>query len=127
MDKFKNPFGYNAAFSALSGIVIMLDAPWIAANLIGAPVWLFTALGLVLVGFAGLIAFAAIKDIPHGLGMFITLQDGLWVLGTTATMGAFWSLVTPMGAAVIMGVNLIVASFGMAQYRMLKARAGVEA
>lgn len=122
MQKFKNAFGYNAAFSLISGVIILVDAPYIAANLITAPLWFFQALGLVLMGFAGMIAFAAARDLPHGLGMFITLQDGLWVVATTGAMALFWQNITPMGAALIMAINLVVAAFGLAQLRLLKAR-----
>lgn len=121
MHTFKNAFGYNAAFSALSGIVIAMDAPWIAANLIAAPDWLVVGLGLVLVGFAGLIAVALLRGLPHTLGLFIILQDGLWVLLTTMAIVYFWEAITPLGVAVIMGINLLVAAFALAQKHHLAA------
>jgi len=117
----------NAGFSALSGLVLIVDggplAPWLLTRpaMLGlsASTWLI-GLGIALLPFALAVGFVARRKLLKPVPAIIAADIG-WVAGS-ALLVAFGShLLTATGIGAVVAVAAIVAGFAFFQYRGLRA------
>lgn len=106
----------NAAFSGLSGLVLVLAAEP-AARWLGVPQSpLLLALGFGLLAFAvGLAALARSPRPSRPLVMAATGSDFAWVVGSAVLLVGFPDLLSPAGELAVTAVALVVAGLGCAQ------------
>ncbi len=118
----------NAAFSVVSGAGLAILAGPFARAAASAPVSvlgldlaiLFELLGLGVVAFGALCAWAASREtLPQGLARLIFAADIAWVAGSVLVLAlpASW---TTAGIAGIVVVALIVADFVILEYLGLR-------
>jgi hypothetical protein len=118
----------NAVFSVISGAVLVACATPFAAWATHTPVTVaglelaivFELLGLGVVAFGALCAWAASREIlPRGLARLIFVADIAWVVGSALalTLPAAW---TGLGIAGIVVVALIVADLAVLEYLGLR-------
>jgi hypothetical protein len=118
----------NAGFSALSGIVLVIDAAMISNWMFAGHPSIFgltmtvvlrtTGVGLLL--FAAFVAWAAVRrDFDSGHVAMISAADLSWVVCSVigVVLGAGW--LTPAGGIVIAAAAVIVLGFGLGQLRIL--------
>lgn len=113
---------YNALFSATSGVVLSLGAPFLSGP-IGSPTWILVALGVGLVGFAGLLLWllADADRLARG-APFVVLADVAWVLAAAVLLAGFPSLLAPVGQVGLVAVSVVVAVLAAAQAVGLRRR-----
>jgi hypothetical protein len=118
----------NAAFSVISGAVLVACATPFAAWATHAPVSVaglelaivFELLGLGVVAFGALCAWAASREtLPRGLARLIFAADIAWVVGSALALmlPAAW---TGLGIAGIVVIALIVADLAVLEYLGLR-------
>jgi hypothetical protein len=116
----------NLLFSLATAVVFLFGADALGARLGSVPVWLLQAVGVGLVGFVGVIAYALAR-LRIGWGLFISVLDIGWV-ASTVPLVLVPGLLTPWGQAATLGVAACVALFAIGQlfgvYHALKDRAG---
>lgn len=122
MHQTATPFILNAVFSLASGSAMIVAANEMAEALIRTDPLVFTVVGAVLLGFSALIFGAAAKGVPLGLGLFIILQDALWVLLTSLGLLLFADAFTGVGVGALLAVNGAVLGFTVAQMDWLRER-----
>lgn len=113
----------NAAFSMVSGLVLLLAAGpaggWIGVDETG----LVRALGGGLIAFgAGLLLLARSERPGRGLVIAASVSDFAWVAGSGVLLLAFPELLSAAGRAAVAGVALVVAGLGAAQLAGLGGR-----
>jgi hypothetical protein len=118
----------NAVFSVISGAVLVACATPFAAWATHTPVTVaglelaivFELLGLGVVAFGALCAWAASREIlPRGLARLIFAADIAWVVGSALALmlPAAW---TGLGIAGIVVIALIVADLAVLEYLGLR-------
>jgi len=122
MQQTATPFIVNALFSLASGSAMIVAANWMTETLIRTDPLFFTVVGGVLLGFSALIFGAAAKGVPLGLGLFISLQDALWVILTSLGLLLFADYFTGVGVGALLAVNTAVLGFTLAQMDWLRER-----
>lgn len=112
----------NAAFSAVSGLLMLLAGRQLSAAT-GIPATPLQLTGAILVLYAiDLTNVARARSVNRlKVWSFIGL-DGLWVLGSIAGLGLA-SMLTPIGQGAVAAVAFVVGLFGWLQYRGLRAAA----
>jgi len=108
----------NAAFSGISGLVLLLFPEFVARFLgVGAP-WFFQALGVGLLLFAADLIHQTRQAKPSPLrAISSALADFAWVLGTAVIL-LFWGKdIAIQGWVALVVIALIVAQFGIRQWR----------
>jgi len=115
--RLQTALGLNAAFSGLCGLTLMI-APRASAQLIGLPwPWLLGALGIGLMGFALLAAYAAGNPLTRrSIITVIVVADVFWVVASPVAMLAGASALTAVGQGLIALVALIVAALATIQW-----------
>ena len=108
----------NAGFSALSGLVLVLDATALSGLFGDAHPWIFRGIGIGLLLFAGDI-FATCRSprVTRAKALYFSYGDLGWVLGSIALLIA--APLSAVAAASVAGVALIVLIFGVAQFRYI--------
>lgn len=108
----------NAAFSAISAVVLLLFSSTLA-ELFNAPRSVLLGIGVGLVLFVvDLLATASRQAIPRKKALYFVGADVLWVLGSAIVLLVPTGLTTA-GRLAILGVALVVAGFAAAQYLAL--------
>lgn len=109
----------NAVFSTASGLMLIVARDALAAE-ITAPPWLFVAIGVGLLAFAAQLALMVAKpELARRLAMQVVLSDVGWVVATSAALVAFYTRVSALGVALIVVINVVVATLALLQYRGL--------
>ncbi len=109
----------NAVFSTASGLMLIVARDALAAE-ITAPPWLFVAIGVGLLAFAAQLAVMVAKpELARRLAMQVVLSDAGWVVATSAALVAFYTRVSALGVALIIVINVVVATLALLQYRGL--------
>jgi hypothetical protein len=112
----KQSLAANLAFSAVSGVCMLLTSDWLSAK-IPAPSWFWVALGIGLLAFA--VQLGAMLMNP-ALMQALTLQvvgaDIAWVVIASGLMLVFLGDITRTGVTLILGVNLVVALLAALQF-----------
>ncbi len=119
----------NAVFSTASGLMLIVARDALAAE-ITAPPWFFVAIGVSLLAFAAQLALMVAKpELARRLAMQVVLSDVGWVVATSAALVAFYTRVSALGVALIVVINVVVATLALLQYRGLttvQSRAAAE-
>lgn len=104
----------NAAFSLATGVAMLLAAPLIAGAL-GPPIEeLYLLLGAGLVLFSVTLCVIALRPAPL-IVLAVSLADATWIIATIAALLIWPSAFTPLGFAVVLAVNAVVAVIAWAQ------------
>ncbi len=109
----------NAAFSTLSGLVLLVDAGMLSDLFGGAHPWIFRGIGIGLLLFAADLTVTSLRGrISRGKALYFSLGDFGWVASSAVLL-----TVAPLPAvafAVVTGVALVVLGFGLAQVRCIR-------
>ena len=107
----------NAAFSVVSGAVLVVEAPFLAPVMgIPAPLAL-TVTGIVLLPFGLLLWWlAGREELARTVGWIAIELDVLWVAGSIALLLSGWLPLTTAGNWIIALVADAVAMFAVLQY-----------
>jgi len=109
----------NAVFSVANGVLLVLASP-MAATWIGPPVdWIYALLGVGLLLFGLVLSGVAIRPTPLAV-LAITGADLAWVIATTTALLVWRHDVTPLGWALVLGTNAVVASLAWFQQRAIR-------
>lgn len=111
----RNSLRANAAFSALSGLVLSLGASPVAEAIGLGDARILLAVGLGLLGFAGYVAFLASRpEIALGAAMAVVTADLAWVAGTGALV--LLDVLSRTGATAAIVVADVVLLFALLQW-----------
>lgn len=115
--KLRNLLRLNAAFSITSGTVTVAAAGAIAGLLDVNVVWLVRVVGVLVIGFGGLVLAAATVRSPRLLTMaaMVSGADLTWVAATAVVVVS--GLISTNGAILVTGVALVTLEFGLIQFR----------
>jgi hypothetical protein len=106
----------NAAFSALSGVTLMLAPEAISELLANAPVPAIEAVGAGLLLFAMLVSWVASRPAPDPAAVTgISVADIGWVVLSAVALIAYGPRLTAAGALAIGGAAVVVLLFAAAQ------------
>lgn len=107
----------NAMFSVLSGLLLVLAAPWFAQHLGGIdPLWVRMVGGLVVL--FGLDVYWSSRRWLNALtGFIVSAADASWVLGTLVLLAIYWPQIPATGRLLAIAIGAIVALFGIMQLR----------
>lgn len=108
---------WNAAFSAASGLAFALSAPWLSAQWAGLPAQVVGVVGLGLVGYGVVLAALAALGPTDDQGRVLSWLDAAWVTGTVTALALWGERLTGAGVAVAAATGLVVAGFGILQWR----------
>ncbi len=110
----------NAAFSATSGILLIVFHRYISA-LMGIPYsWILLIVGISLLLFVGMILYTVTrKQIQPLLVRAIIVQDWLWVVGSTMIVGFQLLDLSLLGYVLVVVVAIIVILMAIYQKRAL--------
>ena len=106
----------NAAFSGLSGLLIVIFDQWLAGLLTHVQHHLWP-LGVMLLGFSGLLAWMATRDtIDSGWVNLVIAADLGWVLGTMILLAGWREFLSPAGLWVIVAIAVVVLTLAELQW-----------
>lgn len=111
----------NSVFSMLTAVPLLLAAGIVAPMLFANPVdWAamgLRALGIGLLGFAGLVyALSRHKLVSRAMVNVIVLLDMFWVIGSIVLGAAFGQVLTASGALIVAAVAVVVGFFAISQF-----------
>lgn len=103
----------NLLFSLATALVFLIEPEALAARLGSIPVWLLQAVGVGLVGFVGLLAYALVRP-RVGWALLISALDVGWIAGTVP-LTLVPGLLTPWDQSATLAVAACVALFAITQ------------
>jgi len=109
----------NLVFSSACGLALIFGGGAVAAWLGTIPAWFMMALGVGLLGFAGLLGFVLAR-LRVGWALLISVLDILWVLATLP-LTLIPGLLTPEGKVAVVVVAACVALFAFLQLRGIRS------
>lgn len=106
---------YNAIFSAICGVTLIVGAP-LLSGAFGVAGWILASVGLGLVGFAALLLWllAAPRRLTSG-ARAVVFADVAWVLGASVLIVGFPTLLPPAGRVALGAVSVVVAVIAVGQ------------
>jgi hypothetical protein len=107
----------NAAFSAASGATLAAANSWWSDQLANPGATVTATVGVALVGYGVLLAWASGRGITAQAGRIVAALDTGWVLGTMGVLSLFGSVFTPAGLAAATLSGLAVGALGWFQWR----------
>ena len=107
----------NAAFSAASGATLAAASSWWSDQLANPGATVTATVGVALVGYAVLLAWASGRGITAEAGRVVAALDAGWVLGTVGVLALLGSVFTPAGLAGATLSGLAVGALGWFQWR----------
>lgn len=115
----RSALGLNAAFSTASGLLLSIFSEDVARALIelsAPPTAAVRVVGILLLLFAGLVAFAATRRslAPSHVNL-IAYADLAWVAGSAVLLAGFGGLFTGPGKIAVSAVACAVGAFAAAQ------------
>lgn len=118
----------NAAFSGLSGLVLILLPEQMGLLLGFSSPAVFLVVGVGLLGFsADLIHQATREKMAGWRALYASLGDVLWVLGSVVGVLVWADYLSAAGVAIVLAVAALVLCFGIAQLaglnKLMKAKA----
>ena len=112
----KQALAVNAAFSGLSGLLIIWFNEWMARHFPG-PDWLWTVVGVGLLLFAAqLIAMVVNPAFAKKLTPQVVVSDIGWVALTLLGLAVFFADITTTGVALILAINAVVGTLAVLQH-----------
>jgi len=125
MERIRLTLNANAAFSALTGAVLLLGAgAWGPA--LGLATWLLAVAGISLVSYGALLWWLAARPDAVAGARFATIMDAGWVLGAAIVLLRYPAVMTTGGRAGLLIVSLVVLGFAEAQFLALRRVGGRE-
>ena len=120
-DAARTSLKMNSVFSMLTAVPLLVAAGMLAPLLFADPVdWAaigLRALGIGLLGFAGLVyVLSSYKLISRAMVNEIVVLDILWVVGSVVLLAAFGQVLTASGALIVAAVAVVVAFFAISQF-----------
>lgn len=109
----------NLVFSSACGLALIFGGGDVAAWLGTIPAWFMMALGVGLLGFAGLLGFVVAR-LRVGWALLISVLDILWVLATLP-LTLIPGLLSSEGKVVVVVVAACVALFAFLQLRGIRS------
>ena len=117
----RNALRANAAFSGLSGLVLIVDARPLASLTGISAVLAFYVVGAFLIGFAAeLVWVAGQRPISRTLAMVAIVADVLWVAASAVVLATGVLSLTQAGMWIVAILADVVAIFAIAQYLGLR-------
>ncbi len=112
----------NAIFSGISAVLLLVAAPWIAAQLgLPGPLPVYIVGGFLVLFALQLANIVRTGDIHTWEVGGIIAGDLAWVLGTVVLVGLFYSSLTTVGLLMVDIIALAVLTFAILQIRGLRA------
>lgn len=106
----------NAAFSGLSGLVLILLPETMGLLLGFSSPAVFLVIGVGLLGFSADLIHQATRERMAGWrALYASLGDVLWVLGSVVGVLVWADYLTAVGVAIVLAVAALVLCFGIAQ------------
>jgi hypothetical protein len=109
----------NAGFSALSGLILIVDAGMLAGLFGQVHPWIFRGVGIGLLLFAAdILITCRLPEVPRHKALYFSFGDFGWVVGSALLLAA-----APLPAtaiALVVGVALVVLGFGILQMRHIR-------
>ncbi len=118
MNNLQKALQYNAIFSGISGVLLILCHQWLAEIFALSNSTAFWVVGIALVFFAGTIVYEISKQRRWAV-LWIITQDFLWVIGSLILLTINPFGISTTGNMMIGGVALIVLLMGLNQYKAL--------
>ncbi len=109
----------NGAFSAGSGALLLLGAPWLD-NTFGLEAWLLAFVGVSLLAYGVQIGRLAKPSRAVAGGKLATTMDLGWVVGATVVLVAFPNAMTAAGRIALLLATLVVAGLAAGQATALR-------
>ncbi|MCG8313652.1 MAG: hypothetical protein MI976_10580 [Pseudomonadales bacterium] len=110
----------NAAFSALTGLVLIAAHPFIAQLMGGHPQWIYLALGIGLCVFAVDVGFIATRNkINEAWVKLILAADVAWVIASVAIIAFGQTYLSYEGNVLILTIALLVTLFSLLEYQYI--------
>ena len=118
MNQLQKSLRLNALFSSISGILLIIFNVQIAAIFSTNNKSVFWIIGLILVFFAGTIAYEIFKQRPIAV-RWIILQDFMWVIGSIILIMINPFEISKLGNIIIVIIAVIVLYMGVNQAKAL--------
>ncbi len=119
MERLRLILNGNAAFSAISGAVLLIGSvAWDEA--LGLETWFLAAVGISLVAYGALLSWLARRPDVGAGARFATIMDAGWVLGAAIVLLGFPAAMTATGRVALFAVSIAVAGFAEAQFLGLR-------
>lgn len=111
----------DAALCLVAGLVLAGGAG-LGAGLLGLPAGLLRGAGLVLLPFAGFVAWLARRPRPprRAVGALVAVNVA-WVIASLLLLGSGWIAPTALGSAFVLAQAALVAAFAALEARALGA------
>ena len=119
MNTLRNLLKGNGAFSATSGMLLLLGSP-LLDGAFGLNAWLLAVSGAALIGYGIQLAQLATADDATPGGKFATVMDIAWVAGAAVILVGFPTAMTTAGRIALLVATLAVAGFAVGQMRALR-------
>ncbi|MBL4786684.1 MAG: hypothetical protein JKY49_14795 [Cohaesibacteraceae bacterium] len=112
----------NGLFAGSSGVICMLFASDLQSLISPAlPTWIYTYLGIMLIGFAAFVFFVSRQATPvRALLMMIFAGDLGWILGSIALIILAPDWFSTTGLVIKIALAIVVAEFAWLEYLGLK-------
>ena len=109
----------NGIYSALSGAILAIGAPWLD-TVSGVEAWVLAVVGVGLIAYGTLIYRQARNADPVPVARFATAMDLAWLVGAAALLIGFPSAMTTAGKAILVAASVGVGAFAALQFRELR-------
>ena len=109
----------NGIYSALSGAILAIGAPWLD-TVSGVDAWVLAVVGVGLIAYGTLINRQATNADPVPVARFATAMDLAWLVGAAALLIGFPSVMTTAGKAILVAASVGVGAFAVLQFRELR-------
>jgi hypothetical protein len=107
----------NSLFSAISGLVCIADADWLAAQFGNLPPLVIAIMGVGLLGYAAALFYVTQQArITRAQALTFVLADAAWVVGSVVLLATGWLPMTTIGWWLEAIVAVIVAGFAELQF-----------
>lgn len=116
----------NAAFSGVSGLLLLFATDWVGSILGNVPELLLWIIGGGLLLFATDLVYRVRTSMTVGRVLYFIVNDLLWVLGSIALIIVRPDALSSTGLWVVAGVACVVAVFSLAQGLGLKSSLEIE-
>lgn len=115
-ERLRSPLLANAVFSGVCGLLLAF-APTLVASWLGPPLYLLLGVGLLL--FSAALGVLATRPTPL-LVLAVTAADIGWVVCTFVALVVWKDDFTPMGFALVSGVNAVVSIIAWLQQKSIR-------
>ncbi len=113
--KLQNVLRANAAFSGLSGLLMLVFSARLAETLGGLPLWIVLAIGVGLLVYAADLVWTARAKVKRSAVALFVAADCGWVIGSALFLLLAPFSPTELGVGLVVGAALIVGLFAGAQ------------